>query len=77
MYTGGLSLTQEQRVRDAVRQDDGELLADVVRNNRFMDYEDLERFIEDMPGGYRHVSWRGIQVGDVQVVDKYGKPKVQ
>lgn len=77
MYTGGLTLTQEQRIREAVRHGDGDLLADVVRNSRFMDYEDLEKFIEEQPGGYRHVSWRGIQVGDVQVVDKYGKPQVQ
>jgi hypothetical protein len=77
MYTGGLSFSQEQRVRDALRYGDGELLADVVRNGHFMDYEELKRFIEEQPGGYRHVSWRGIQLGDVTVVDRYGRPKVE
>jgi hypothetical protein len=42
-----------------------------------MDYEELKRFIEEQPGGYRHVSWRGIQLGDVTVVDRYGRPKVE
>lgn len=73
-----LTMTQEQRVRDAIRHCDGELLADVVRNGgRLLDYEDLQEFVEEQPGGYRHVSWRGIQVGEVTVIDKYGRPEVR
>ena len=73
-----LTVTQEQRVRDALRYGDGELLADVVRNGgRLLEYDDLAQFVEEQPGGFRHVSWRGIQVGGVQVVDKYGRPEVR
>lgn len=71
-------MRQEQQVRDALRYGDGELLADVVRNGGpLLEYDDLEQFVEEQPGGFRHVSWRGIRVGEVTVIDKYGRPEVQ
>lgn len=66
----------EQKVRDAIRFGDGELLAEAVQGDRFLDYDELERLVEEQPGGYRHVSWRGVQVGATTVVDKFGRPLV-
>ncbi len=66
----------EQKVRDAIRYGDGELLAKAVQGDRFLDYDELERFVGEQVGGYRHVSWRGVQVGATTVVDKFGRPLV-
>lgn len=66
----------EQKVRDAIRFGDGELLAEAVQGDRFLDYDELEQFVGEQPGGYRHVSWRGVQVGATTVVDKFGRPLV-
>lgn len=66
----------EQKVRDAIRFGDGELLAEAVQGDRFLDYDELEQFVGEQVGGYRHVSWRGVKVGATTVVDKFGRPLV-
>lgn len=66
----------EQKVRDALRYNDGALMEEAVKNDRFLDYDELESFVEEQVGGYRHVSWRGIRVGDTVVEDRYGRPLV-
>lgn len=66
----------EQKVRDAIRFGDGELLAEAVQGDRFLDYDELKQFVEEQVGGYRHVSWRGVKVGATTVVDKFGRPLV-
>lgn len=35
----------EQKVRDAIRFGDGELLAEAVQGDRFLDYDELEQFV--------------------------------
>lgn len=76
--TGGdaMKWSTEQKVRDAIRFGDGELLAEAVKDDRFLDYDELEQFVGEQVGGYRHVSWRGVQVGATTVVDKFGRPLV-
>lgn len=72
-----LTWEQEQKVRDAVRFNDGEMLAEVVKSDRFLDYDDLAAAVEDLPNGYRHVSWRGITIGDTKVIERFGRPQVE
>jgi len=72
-----MTISEESRIRDAIRRNDGELLAATVRNSRFMDYDELEQFVNDQPGGWRHANWRGIEIDDVTVVNRYGRPVVQ
>ena len=66
----------EQKVREALRYGDGSLLAEAVEGDRFLDYDELEEFVQGEVGGYRHVSWRGIRVGETMVEDRYGRPLV-
>lgn len=70
--------TTEQKVRDAIRTGDGQALERAVKHaGRWLDYDELERFVEDLPGGYRHVSWRGIQIGTTTIADRYGIAEVK
>lgn len=65
-----------QKVREALRYGDGSLLAEAVEGDRFLNYDELEEFVQGEVGGYRHVSWRGIRIGETMVEDHYGRPRV-
>lgn len=69
--------SDELSIKEALRNNDGRLMADTVRRMRWTDYDDIERYVSDQPGGWRHVTARGIEVGDVRIRDRYGLPKVE
>ena len=72
-----MNTRQEWQIRDAIRTGDGQLLADTVRQMKTMDYYELQRFVEQQPGGQRALRWYGIRVGDVEIIDRAGKPVVR
>jgi hypothetical protein len=72
-----MTFNEEQALKEALRNGDGRLMADTVKRMNFADYDEIERFVSDQPGGYRHVSYRGIECGDVRIKDEYGRPRVE
>lgn len=72
-----MTFSEELAIKEALRNGDGQLLAQTVRKLRFTDYDELEQFVSDQPSGWRHVSaYNGITVGDVRVKDRCGRPTV-
>lgn len=72
-----MNYSDELAIREALRNEDDRLLADTVRRMRYTDYDELERFVSNQPGGYRHVQFGQIAVGGVRIRDRYGRPKVE
>ena len=69
--TGGdaMKWSTEQKVRDAIRFGDGELLAEAVQGDRFLDYDELEQFVGEQVGGYLARELARVKVGATTVVD--------
>ena len=72
-----MNVNHEWRIRDAIRTQDARLLADTVQQMKATNYDELQRFIEQQPGGQRAIRWYGIRVGDVEIIDRAGKPVVR
>ena len=72
-----MTFLEELAVKEALCTGNGALLARTVKRMTLPDYSDLEDFVQDQPGSYRHVSYRGIEVGNVCVRNRGGRATVE
>lgn len=72
-----MTFSEELAIKEALCTGNGALLARTVKRMTLPDYADLERFVSDQPGSYRHVSYRGIEVGNVRVRSAGYRPVVE
>lgn len=72
-----MTFSEEQAIKEALRCNDGRLLAQTVKHMNFVDYEEIERFVREVPGTYGNISYQGIEAGNVRIRNKYRRPEVQ
>jgi hypothetical protein len=72
-----MTFLEELAVKEAVRTGNGALLKNTVSRMAFPDYAAIERAVDGEPNSYGAVSYRGVTVGGVCVVNRAGRATVQ
>jgi len=71
-----MSWSTEYDLRRALRDGDEELVEEILRRDRFADFDEVKQVFEDeRKGRIRPIG--NIEYGDLEIRDKFGRPKVE
>jgi hypothetical protein len=71
-----MSWSTEYDLRRALRDGDEELVEEILRRDRFADFDEVKQVFEDeRKGRIRPIG--NIEYGDLEIRDKFGRPDVR
>lgn len=70
-----MSWNTEYDLRRALRNGDEERVEEILRRDRFADFDEVRQIFEDERKGRIRLS--NIEYGDMEICDKFGRPEVR
>lgn len=71
-----MSWSTERELRRALRNGDEERVEEILRRDRFADFDEVKQVFEDeRKGRIRPIG--NIEYGDLEIRDKFGRPDVR
>ncbi len=71
-----MSWSTEYDLRRAIRNGDEERVEEILRRDRFADFEEVKQVFEDERKG-RIRPLGNIEYGDLEIRDRFGRPEVR
>ena len=73
-----MRFSDELAIKEAVRNGDGDKLAEVVSHlGGRVWFDEIRNVVDDMPGSWRHIDTIGdVVVGNVKIKDDFGRAEV-
>lgn len=71
-----MNWSTECRLRRALCDEDEEYIEEILRRDRFTDFEEVKEIFEKEGKGYINLHG-SIEYGDLEIRDRFGKPEVR